>query len=76
MEVLLEGEDVEAVVVFGGEQLEAERVVGDGEAERATDGFASLAISFSPSRLPPAVDPASMAASAAAAGGSGSGGSG
>jgi hypothetical protein len=55
----------DAAAVLGGEQLEAEGVVEDGEAERVMDGSPR-----SSSRLPPAADPASVAAAAAAAGGS------
>lgn len=46
-EVLLEGEDVvleAAAMVLGGEQLEAEGAVGDGEAERVVDGVADVVI--------------------------------
>lgn len=57
-EVLLEGEDVvlEAVALFlGGEELEAEGSVGDGEAEGAVDGVAHVLLGGAGERGSPSI---------------------
>nr|CAB3448423.1 unnamed protein product [Digitaria exilis] len=57
-EVLLEGEDVvlEAVALFlGGEELEAEGSVGDGEAQGAVDGVAHVLLGGAGERGSPSI---------------------
>jgi hypothetical protein len=55
VEVLLEGEDLvleAAAEVLGGEELEAEGAVGDGEAEGGPDGVAHVLVGAARERGP------------------------